>query len=103
MFKTKFFMLSGCLITSMLISLTQGVCSEEKQDSDEALALKITNPVANLITIPFQMNFDNNIGSDDNGSKILTNVQPVIPFDLGDDWNVISRTIMPVVYQEDIF
>lgn len=86
----------------MLLSMTQGVCSEEKKDSDEALAMKVTNPIANLITLPIQVNFDNNIGPDD-GSKVLTNIQPVIPFDLSDDWNIISRTIMPVVYQDDIF
>lgn len=70
------------------------------EDSD--LAQKITNPIADLITLPIQMNYDQNIGEDD-GSKLQTNIQPVIPFSLNEKWNVITRTIMPVTYQEDIF
>ena len=71
------------------------------QDAD--LAQDLTNPIANLVTIPIQMNFDRDIGPGDDGSKITTNVQPVIPFDLSRDWNLITRTIMPLVHQDDVF
>jgi hypothetical protein len=67
------------------------------------LAQDLANPIADLITLPIQMNFDQNIGPDDEGSKLQTNIQPVIPFTVNDNWNVISRTILPVIYQEDIF
>jgi len=67
------------------------------------LAQELTNPVADLITLPIQANFDFNLGSLDEGFKLQVNVQPVIPFDLNDDWNLISRTIVPVIYQEDVF
>ena len=46
--------------------------------------------------------FDNDIGPLDEGNKIQTNVQPVIPFKMGPDWNVITRTILPVISQDDI-
>jgi hypothetical protein len=70
---------------------------------DAELAQELSNPLADLMTIPFQMNYDRGIGPLDDGWKLQTNIQPVIPFALNEDWNLISRTIMPVIYQEDIF
>lgn len=70
---------------------------------DAALAQKLTNPVADLITLPVQMNLDRDIGPRDDGEKLATNVQPVIPFRLSESWNLITRTIVPVVYQHDVF
>jgi hypothetical protein len=66
------------------------------------LALQLANPIASLISLPIQTNFDGGIGPDRDGSRITANVQPVIPFSLGKDWNLISRTITPVVWQQDI-
>lgn len=68
----------------------------------EALAKKLANPVASLISVPFQYNYDTDIGKLDTGSKSFVNIQPVVPISLNEDWNVISRTILPVVWQEDI-
>ncbi len=67
------------------------------------LAKKLANPVAALISVPFQLNYDENIGIADQGSKWVLNIQPVIPVELNDEWNIISRTILPVVWQKDIF
>jgi hypothetical protein len=67
------------------------------------LAQELTNPIANLVTIPVQMNFDRDIGLDDKGKKFFTNIQPVIPVDINDDWILITRTIVPVIYQQDVF
>lgn len=74
----------------------------QSQTNNADLAQQLTNPVADLITVPVQMNFDNDIGPIDDGSKIQTNVQPVIPFELSPDWNLISRTIAPIIYQDEI-
>ena len=70
--------------------------------SDAQLAQELTNPVADLITIPVQMTWDSNIGVRDDGWRIQTNIQPVVPFELNADWNLITRTILPVIYQDDI-
>jgi len=77
--------------------------SEAQQGGDAGLAQELTNPLADLMTIPIQMNYDCDIGPLDDGWKLQTNIQPVIPFSLTDDWNLISRTIVPVINQDDIF
>ena len=73
------------------------------QDGDQSdLAQDLTNPVADLLTIPIQMNYDQGIGPADDGWKLQTNIQPVLPFNVNDDWNLITRTIMPVIWQDEI-
>ncbi len=67
----------------------------------EKMAKKLSNPVASLISVPIQVNYDEGIGLAD-GYKISANIQPVIPISLNQDWNLISRTIVPIVSQEDI-
>jgi hypothetical protein len=68
----------------------------------EELAKKLSNPIADLISVPFQSNFDFGGGADDDGFRYTLNIQPVIPISLTSDWNVISRTILPVIYQDEI-
>lgn len=72
-------------------------------ESDADLAMQLSNPVAALISVPMQLNYDQDIGPNDAGDRWLLNVQPVVPVDLSPDWNLISRTILPIVRQEDIF
>ena len=72
-------------------------------ESDADLAMQLSNPVAALISVPMQLNYDQDIGPADAGDRWLLNVQPVVPVDLNQDWNLISRTILPIVQQEDIF
>ncbi len=66
------------------------------------LAEQLANPVASLIRVPIVTSYDQNIGADDNGVRFTINVQPVIPFSLNDNWKIISRTILPIVYQKDV-
>jgi hypothetical protein len=65
------------------------------------LAQQLANPVAALISVPIQGNVDFGVGPGD-GTRSVTNIQPVIPFELGENWNLISRTILPVIDQEGI-
>jgi hypothetical protein len=69
------------------------------QDAD--LAKQLSNPIESLISVPFQFNYDSGYGPND-GNKTVLNIQPVIPISLNADWNLISRTIVPVVSQNDI-
>lgn len=70
--------------------------------SDSAeLAKKLSNPIASLISVPFQFNFDQGVGPKD-ANRWTLNIQPVIPFSLNENWNLITRTIVPVVYQDSL-
>ncbi|MGC4014693.1 MAG: hypothetical protein QM755_09295 [Luteolibacter sp.] len=81
-----------------LLCLAPALASGE---SSEDLANKLSNPVADLISFPIQNNFLFGVGPTD-GFREQTNIQPVVPFELNEHWNLISRTILPVIYQEGI-
>lgn len=66
----------------------------------DALARQLSNPVAALISVPLQLNYDEGYAAD--GERWLLNVQPVVPIGLNEDWNVISRTILPVIHLDDV-
>ncbi|MEQ1739875.1 MAG: hypothetical protein ABL884_08210 [Methyloglobulus sp.] len=68
-------------------------------DDADALALKLQNPVANLISVPIQNNWDFGIGPADT-MRYTVNIQPVIPFKLNDELNLITRTIVPIIHAE---
>jgi hypothetical protein len=68
------------------------------EQSQEELARAAQNPVANMISMPFQNNTNFNIGPDDATQNIL-NFQPVWPITLNDEWNLITRTIFPLTWQ----
>jgi|APFre7841882724_1041349.scaffolds.fasta_scaffold05234_4 hypothetical protein len=88
-------------VTLMVSQLLLGPAIAAEPDAN--LAMQLSNPVAALISVPMQLNYDQDIGPADAGDRWLLNVQPVVPFDLNQGWNLISRTILPIVRQEDIF
>jgi hypothetical protein len=73
---------------------------EAKDDESEALAKKSQNPVADLITVPFQSNTNFGVGPSNAVQEVL-NIQPVIPIHAG-DFNIITRTIIPLVWQPNL-
>jgi len=87
-----------------IVPVEGGVIPPPNQAEDEkvALAKKLSNPVASLVSVPFQLNFDQDLGPDESGERWLLNVQPVIPFELNDEWNLISRTIVPIIRLDDV-
>ena len=65
---------------------------------DEDLAKKSQNPIADLVSVPFQSNTNFNAGPFNRPQEVL-NIQPVVPLHINADWNLIPRTIMPVISQ----
>jgi len=91
--------LAAALALSLLLHPEEARAADE---SETELAKKTQNPVADLISVPFQSNFYFNTGTKDATVYVL-NVQPVIPIKLSEDLNLITRTIMPIINQPSLF
>jgi len=88
--------LKKALIIAALGLAVAGPASAEL--SREDLAKLAQNPVGNLVSVPFQNNTNFNTGPL-SGTQNILNIQPVVPFELNKDWNLITRTILPLVWQ----
>ena len=93
-------LLAGVALASASAAAAQNAPLEAGSDAD--LAQQLTNPVASLIQVPVQNNFDFGYGADGNGFRFQSNIQPVVPIALNSDWNMISRTILPVIGQTEV-
>ena len=88
------------LLATVLLTVlwSANICTAE---TNEDLAKKTQNPVADLISVPFQNNTNFGLGPHNRAQNIL-NIQPVVPLNLTDDWNLITRTIVPILRQPDL-
>jgi hypothetical protein len=102
---TRMTHLTALVLVSALAGATglmgQDAAMDDAAAKAAALAKATLNPIASLISLPLQNNFDWGAGPDDDGFQYKLTVQPVIPISLNTNWNVISRTILPYVYQEN--
>ena len=90
-------------VIACCIDALSAAAQETPPDQAAELAKKLQDPVASLISFPLQSNFDFRIGPSDEGWRYTLNIQPVIPISIGSDWNLIVRTIIPYIHQEDVF
>lgn len=85
-------------LLALLATTMAGPAAAQQPASTEALARAAQNPLANLVSVPFQNNTNFGVGPRD-GTQNVLNIQPVVPFSLGKDWNLITRTIVPIITQ----
>jgi len=83
-------------------NVTLAVESPDEAAQADDLAKKLNNPISSLISVPFQSNWDFNIGPT-NGQRYTLNIQPVIPLSISKNWNLVIRTILPVISQNNVF
>jgi hypothetical protein len=88
------------LLATIMITLLCGPYTHAEQTAEE-LAKKTQNPVADLISVPFQNNLNFGLGPHNRAQNIL-NIQPVVPIKLTEDINLITRTIFPIIRQPDL-
>ena len=85
------------------VGVVASVFSQARAQDESELAKKPQNPVADLICVPLQNNFNFGAGFRPNKMIYVLNIQPVIPIKLNDEWNSITRIVMPVINQPSLF
>jgi len=90
------------LVVAPSIGHAQQAAAPAAPAESAELAKKLANPISDLVSVPFQFNWEQNVGPSEL-TRFILNVQPVMPFELNKDWNLISRVIMPLVSQPPLF
>jgi hypothetical protein len=95
--KRRLFVCACGVLAAVLAMPSMATADAEKK----ALAKQSQNPVAKLISVPFENNYNGEYGPNNSDQNVL-NIKPVIPLAIGKDWNLINRVIMPFVSQPGI-
>ena len=93
--KLKFFK----LLTGIVLLLNPFLLADE----EEKAAKKLTSPFSSIKSLPIQFNYHRSLGFEDDGEKWTANLQPIVPFELNNDWKLITHTTIPLVSQAKIF
>lgn len=92
--------LMAAALAGILLGVAPAMAQTAPQEGTpdaSALAEKVQNPVAGLVTMPFQNNTNFHAGPHA-GTQDVLNFEPVIPFHISPDWNIITRTIVPLTW-----
>ena len=90
-----------CIFGLLLVFAKTSYADNGDKSDVQEVAKKLQNPVASLISVPFQNNFQYGLGPDNKGSQYILRFQPVIPVSLNTDWNMIFRPILPFITQHN--
>ena len=104
---------AGAVVSMALLALSMAAAGHAQQASTppaapaaaaegQALAKKLSNPISDLVSVPFQFNWEQGVGPNDQ-TRFILNVQPVMPFSLNKDVNMIVRVITPFVSQPPLY
>ena len=93
------------VLIAVLVAFVPALCAAQQPVSSAApqgdaaeMAKKLANPISDLVSMPFQLNWEQGVGPNDQ-TRFILNVQPVVPFSVNQNWNLIARVIMPFVSQ----
>ena len=92
---------AGTTSLALALLLTGSPLAIGAQQSDADLAKATQNPLASMISVPVQNNTNFGIGPDSRTQNVM-NIQPVYPFALSENWNWVTRTILPIITQPDL-
>jgi hypothetical protein len=89
---------ASCLIALLLLAPVDCLQRQAAGQETGDLAKKLVNPISDLVSVPFQFNWENTVGPE-HQTRFVLNVQPVMPFSISSKWNLIARVIVPFISQ----